>query len=80
MLLFGIDLPDGLGKVGGPSDEFYQAMFPEDRQLLVGYHAVTDKQDSFPAEYRILKPDGKFVGLRVMATSSIGNRVGRPIA
>jgi two-component sensor histidine kinase/PAS domain-containing protein len=63
MLLFGIDLPDGLGQVGGPSDEFYQAMYPEDRQLLGGYHAVTDKQDSFPAEYRILKPDGQICWL-----------------
>jgi two-component sensor histidine kinase/PAS domain-containing protein len=63
MLLFGIDLPDGLGQVGGQSDEFYRAMYPEDRQLLGGYHSVTDKQDSFPAEYRILKPDGQICWL-----------------
>jgi two-component sensor histidine kinase len=31
--------------------------------LLGGYHAVTDKQDSFPAEYRILKPDGQICWL-----------------
>src|SRR6202046_3302890 len=63
MMLFGIDLPDGLGQVGGQSDEFYRAMYPEDRQLLGGYHSVTDKQDSFPAEYRILKPDGQICWL-----------------
>ena len=58
MTLFGIDLPDGLGQVGGQSDEFYQAMYPKDRHLLREYHAVTDNQASFPAEYRIVKPDG----------------------
>ncbi|MGA2999694.1 sensor histidine kinase [Bradyrhizobium sp.] len=59
MALFGIDLPDGLGQLGGQSDEFRQAMHPEDRHLLGEYHALTDKQDSFPAEYRILKSDGQ---------------------
>jgi two-component sensor histidine kinase/PAS domain-containing protein len=59
MMLFGIDLPDGLGQIGGQSDEFYQAMFPEDRHLLGEYHAMMNNQDSFPAEYRILKPDGQ---------------------
>jgi two-component sensor histidine kinase/PAS domain-containing protein len=59
MALFGINLPDGLGQVGGQSDEFYQAMHPEDRHLLGEYHAIASKQDSFPAEYRILKPDGQ---------------------
>jgi two-component sensor histidine kinase len=63
MMLFGIDLPDGLGQVGGQSDEFYKAMYPEDRHLLGGYHAVTDTQDSFPAEYRIVKPDGQICWL-----------------
>jgi PAS domain S-box-containing protein len=59
MALFGIELPDGLGRVGGQSDEFRQAMHPEDRHLLGNYHALSDKQDSFPAEYRILKADGQ---------------------
>src|SRR3984957_1883008 len=34
MSLFGINLSDGLGLVGGPSDELYEAMYPEDRHLL----------------------------------------------
>ncbi len=63
MMLFGIDLPGGLGHVGGPSDEFYHAMHPEDRHLLGEYHALVDKQDSFPAEYRILKADGQICWL-----------------
>jgi len=63
MALFGIDLPDGLGQVGGHSDEFYQAMHPEDRPLLGEYHAIADKEDSFQAEYRILKADGSICWL-----------------
>jgi len=63
MALFGINLPDGLGRLGGPSDEFYQAMHPEDRYLLGEYHALANKQDSFPAEYRILKSDGQICWL-----------------
>ena len=63
MALFGINLPDGVGQVGGQSDEFLQAMHPEDRHLLSQYHAVTDNQDSFPAEYRVIKPDGQICWL-----------------
>jgi PAS domain S-box-containing protein len=59
MALFGIDPPGGLGRVGGPSDEFNHAMHPQDRHLQGQYHALTDTQDSFRAEYRILKPDGQ---------------------
>jgi PAS domain S-box-containing protein len=55
MALFGIKLSDGQGQVGGPSDEFLQAMHPEDRYLLARYHALANAQDSFPAEYRIQK-------------------------
>jgi PAS domain S-box-containing protein len=59
MALFGIDLTDGLGHVGGETDELRQTMHPEDRHLLAQYHALADDQDSFPAEYRIIKADGK---------------------
>lgn len=58
MALFGLDLPGGVGHVGGPLDEFRQKMHPEDQHLLDEYHALTAKQDSFPAEYRIVKADG----------------------
>src|SRR5580698_10644802 len=59
MALFGIDLANGLGCVGGETDELRQAMHSEDRHLLAQFHALADSQDSFPAEYRIVKPDGK---------------------
>jgi len=59
MTLFGINLTDGLGHVGGETDELCQSMHPEDRHLLAQYHALANTQDSFPAEYRIVKADGK---------------------
>jgi two-component sensor histidine kinase/PAS domain-containing protein len=59
MALFGIDLPDGLGHVGGETDELHRAIHPEDRHLLAQYHALVDSQDSFPAEYRIVKANGQ---------------------
>lgn len=34
-------------------------MYPKNRHLLGDYHAATDTEDSFPAEYRIVKPDGQ---------------------
>ena len=58
MALFGINLVDGLGHVGGETDELRQSIHPEDRHLLAQYHALANSQDSFPAEYRIVKPDG----------------------
>jgi two-component sensor histidine kinase/PAS domain-containing protein len=58
MALFGINLTDGLGQVGGETDELRQSVHPEDRHLLAQYRALANTQDSFPAEYRIVKADG----------------------
>ena len=63
MALFGINLADGLGRVGGETDEFRQTMHPEDRHLLAQFHALANSQDSFPAEYRIVKRDGQICWL-----------------
>ncbi len=63
MALFGINLTDGLGDVGGETDELRQAMHSEDRHLLAQFHALADSQESFPAEYRILKADGQICWL-----------------
>jgi two-component sensor histidine kinase len=59
MALFGLDLPDALGHVGGEADELLQALHPEDRHQLAQFHAIAGREDSFPAEYRIVKPDGE---------------------
>ena len=59
MALFGLDLPDGRGHVGGETDELLRAMHPEDRHRLAHFHSLADREDSFPAEYRIVNPDGQ---------------------
>jgi PAS domain S-box-containing protein len=58
MALFGLMLPQGRGQVGGDADEYVSALHPEDRHLVPGFHRLADECDSFPAEYRIVRPDG----------------------
>ena len=58
MALFGLDLPEGRGQVGGDDDEYAAALHPDDRHLAADFHALADRQDSFIAEYRIVRPDG----------------------
>ena len=58
MALFGLDLPDGRGQVGGDADEFKRSLHPDDRYMLAQFHRTADKEDFFPAEYRIVRPDG----------------------
>jgi len=58
MDLFGLDLPEGRGRVGGDADEYQAALHPDDRHLAADFHALADRQDSFIAEYRIVRPDG----------------------
>jgi PAS domain S-box-containing protein len=63
MALFGIALADGRGQVGGDADEYAAALHPEDRHLMQRFHDLADHQDSFPAEYRIVRPDGAVLHL-----------------
>jgi len=63
MRLFGLSLPDGLGQVGGPHDEYAAAIHPDDRHLVPTFHALARQQDSFPAEYRVVRPDGTMLWL-----------------
>jgi PAS domain S-box-containing protein len=61
--LFGLSLPDGHGTVGGPDDEYLAVLHPEDRHLVAGFYAAADTLDEFPAEYRIVRPDGQMLWL-----------------
>jgi PAS domain S-box-containing protein len=63
MALFGLNLPDGRGQIGGPSDEYRQALHPDDRHLMEQFHKLADKQDEFDAEYRVVHPDGRMYWL-----------------
>ena len=58
MALFGLSLVDGRGRFGGDADEFRLALHPDDRYLADGFYELADKQDWFPVEYRIRRPDG----------------------
>lgn len=58
MALFGLALPDGRGHYGGDNDEFKLAVHPDDRHMVQTFYELADKQDWFPAEYRIMRPDG----------------------
>jgi len=64
MDLFGLSLPDGRGQVGGAQDEYVAAIHPDDRDRVPGYYELADRQDSFDAEYRIVRPDGSTLWLR----------------
>jgi PAS domain S-box-containing protein len=64
MALFGLALPDGRGQVGGPDDEYIAAIHPEDRHRVTRFYELADQQDSFDAEYRIVRPDGSTLWLR----------------
>ncbi|MEA2880441.1 MAG: hypothetical protein QOF14_5637 [Hyphomicrobiales bacterium] len=63
MALFGFELPGGRGQVGGDADEFGSSLHPDDRHLLQHFHELADKQDSFAAEYRIVRPGGEILWL-----------------
>jgi PAS domain S-box-containing protein len=63
MALFGLDLVDGRGQVGGEHDEYIGALHPDDRHLAQHIKALAAQQDSFAAEYRIVRPDGTTVWL-----------------
>ncbi|HKW83254.1 MAG TPA: PAS domain-containing protein [Burkholderiaceae bacterium] len=63
MALFGLDLVDGRGQVGGEHDEYVGALHPDDRHLAQHIKALAAQQDSFAAEYRIVRPDGTTVWL-----------------
>ena len=64
MALFGISLPDGRGHIGGPDDEYQNALHPDDRHLMHKFHQLADKQDTFTSEYRAVHPDGTTLWLR----------------
>ncbi len=61
MSLFGLSLVDGRGHVGGDNDEFKSALHPDDRHLASEFRKRANEEDSFEAEYRILRPDGTII-------------------
>ena len=58
MALFGLNLPGGRGQIGGENDEFLKSLHPDDKHMMAEFHGIADKVDTYPAEYRIVRPDG----------------------
>lgn len=56
--LFGLTLPNDVGTVGGPRDEYRNALHPDDRHLMQQFHQLAETEDEFAAEYRIRHPNG----------------------
>lgn len=65
MELFGLDLPDGRGQVGGERDEWCAALHPDERERDFPEHVygTLARQDRLHVEYRIVRPDGCVVWL-----------------
>ena len=61
MEMFGLDLPNGRGVVGGEDDEYRRTLHPEDRHKVAEFHRTADQIDSYPAEYRIIRSDGRLM-------------------
>lgn len=59
--MFGLDLPNGRGVVGGDNDEFKLTLHPDDRYKVADFHRMADEIDAYPAEYRILRSDGRLM-------------------
>jgi PAS domain S-box-containing protein len=58
MKLFGLELPGGIGTVGGEADEYMAALHSDDRHFVAYFRAVADVQDFYEGDYRIVRPDG----------------------
>jgi PAS domain S-box-containing protein len=76
MELFGLNLPGGRGQVGGENDEFLGALHPDDKHMMAQFHRTADQEDSYPVEYRIVRPDGAMLWVsgrgRVVARGADG--------
>ena len=53
MILFGIDLPDGLGRVGVPDNEWHGALHPDERGFAETLTQEIARLDQREVEYRI---------------------------
>ncbi|HEY2188196.1 MAG TPA: PAS domain-containing protein, partial [Caldimonas sp.] len=78
MALFGLDLVDGKGRVGGPDDEFVAALHPDDRHLTKRFCELAEQQDSFAAELRVVRPDGATLWLSGRCSVTARGPGGKP--
>ncbi|HEV2555459.1 MAG TPA: PAS domain S-box protein [Bosea sp. (in: a-proteobacteria)] len=79
LALFGLTLPGNIGRVGVDADEWLAAIHAADRASALLLRRQSETLDSFPAEYRIVRPNGQVVWLsgRGQVTERDGD--GRPM-
>ncbi len=63
MDLFGIDAPGGVGKVGGPDDEWRARIHPDDRHIPPAIYEQLRVDDRLQTRYRVIRPDGAEVAM-----------------
>jgi len=78
MALFGLDLVDGRGRLGGADDEYVAALHPDDRHLAQHYRELAEDQDAFTAEYRVVRRDGSTVWLSGRGLVTARDAEGKP--
>ncbi len=79
MKLFGLDLANRQGRLGGPDDEYVAALHPEDRYLAQNFQELAERQDSFAAEYRIVHPNGAILWLSGRGAVTLRAPDGKPL-
>lgn len=63
LALFGIALPGGIGRAGGPADEWKASLHPDEGHLADEIQAQLQTQDRLQVRYRIVRPDGHVLSL-----------------
>lgn len=76
--VFGLSLEHGTGRVGGEHDEYRNALHPDDRYLVERFYRLAQTEDEFPAEYRIVHPDGQVYWLSGRGKVVTRDRDGKP--
>ncbi|PTM39561.1 PAS domain S-box protein [Bosea sp. 124] len=79
LALFGLTLPGNIGQVGVDADEWLAAIHPDDRAAALRLRRQAETLDSFPAEYRIIRPDGRIVWLSGRGQVAERDGKGRPV-
>ena len=79
MALFGLDLPDGIGRMGSEDDELYRKIHPDDRHLFAGYRRDMLVKGSITADYRIVLPNGDVRWIAGSGTALTRDATGQPV-
>jgi PAS domain S-box-containing protein len=83
MRLFGINLPEGRGQVGGPGDEWLALIHPDDAEMPGQIYETLRTSDRIHARYRVRRPDGTEISILAhgeVATRNENGEVARLIS